>query len=153
MGRSVSHCQRARAAVSLGLDGGVSELEGAFLHAHLARCEECKAYSENVVALTSLLRAQPLEPLGDDVTLTFTHRTPRWRRLRVGTSTAAAAALVLVGLVSATQFAVRPATLSSLGGSSSSVAASTGELKQIYLELQLLDRHDTPNFAPIGRVR
>jgi predicted anti-sigma-YlaC factor YlaD len=150
MGRSVSHCQRARAAVSLDLDGGVSELEGAFLHAHLARCEACGAYSDDVVALTSLLRAQPLEPLGHGVKLTFTHRTSRWRSLSVGTS---AAALVLVGLVSATQFAARPAALSSLDRSSSSVAASTEELRQIYQELQLVDRRDTPNFAPNPRVR
>ena len=152
MGRSVSDCQRAREAVSLDLDRRVSELEGAFLRAHLARCEACAAYSDDVVALTSLLRAQPLEPLGHGVTLTFTHRTSRWRSLRVGTS--AVAALVLVGLVSATQFAaVGPSTLSSLGGSTSSVAASTAELKQLYQEVQLVGRHDTPSFVPTGRVR
>jgi predicted anti-sigma-YlaC factor YlaD len=150
MGRSVTDCQRAREAVSLDLDHRVSELEGAFLRAHLARCEACAAYSDDVVAVTSLLRAQPLEPLGHGVTLTSTYRTSRWRTLRVGTS--AVAALVVVGLVSATQFAaVGSPTLSSRG--TSSVAASTDELKQLYEELQLVGRHDTSSFIPNGRVR
>ena len=147
---NAGNCQRARVAVSLDLDGGLSELERAFLHAHVARCEACGAYCDDVLALTSLLRSQPLEPLGHGVTPAFSQRTSRRRRLRVGTSTAA---LVLVGLIAATQFSVRPTTLSSLSGGTSNAAASTKELKQIYHELELVSRHDTPNFIPTGRVR
>jgi len=131
MWRNVRECQRARMAISLGLDGELSQLERAFLHAHTTRCEACETYRDDVVARTSLLRAQPLEQLGHDVTM-FTPRTRR-RSLRPGTS-AAAAALVVVGLMAAAQFAIRPSTLSSLDASGSSVAASTEELNQIYEE-------------------
>jgi predicted anti-sigma-YlaC factor YlaD len=144
-------CQRTREAVSLDLDGKLSEFERAFLDAHIARCGACADYRHDVVALTSLVRAQPLEPLGHGVTLTHASRASRRRSLRLGTRSAAAA-LVLVGILASTQFAASP-PMFSLRPGSSNVAASTLELKQIYNEVNLIDHHGIENVTPTGRVR
>lgn len=52
---------RARFWVSLRLDGELSELEGALLDGHLARCGECAAFAAGSDAATIALRAAPLE--------------------------------------------------------------------------------------------
>jgi predicted anti-sigma-YlaC factor YlaD len=54
-------CDRARFWASLRLDGELSELEGALLDAHLARCAGCRAVAEGFDASTTVLRAAPLE--------------------------------------------------------------------------------------------
>jgi predicted anti-sigma-YlaC factor YlaD len=149
-----SNCQRVRIAVSLDLDGGSSELERAFLNAHVANCDACAAYCDDVVSTTSLLRSQPLEPLVHGVTLTFTRTSWRERSLRLGTS--AAAGLILVGLLSATQFSLNPRTVSHLRSDATRAAGTSKELKEIYDELspaRLVSRQDKPSFLPTGRVR
>ena len=45
------NCDRARAWVSLKLDGELSELEGFMLESHLARCEACRAFATDAVRL------------------------------------------------------------------------------------------------------
>ena len=55
-------CDRARAWVSLRLDGELSELEGFMLESHLARCEACRAFAADTVGFTTALRTAPLEP-------------------------------------------------------------------------------------------
>ena len=55
-------CARARFWASLRLDGELSELEGALLDAHLARCPECAAYAADSEASITVLRAATLEP-------------------------------------------------------------------------------------------
>jgi predicted anti-sigma-YlaC factor YlaD len=54
-------CERARFWASLRLDGELSELEGALLEAHLARCAGCQSVVEGFGASTSMLRSVPLE--------------------------------------------------------------------------------------------
>src|SRR5439155_23151048 len=54
-------CARARFWVSLRLDGELSELEGALLEAHLARCADCAAFAAGSDAATIVLRGAPLE--------------------------------------------------------------------------------------------
>ena len=56
-------CERARSWVSLDLDDELSELEGAMLRAHTARCVPCAQFQSEAVAITHKLRLAPLEPL------------------------------------------------------------------------------------------
>ena len=54
------NCDRARAWVSLRLDGEISEVEAALLEAHLGRCASCREFEESVHGAVVVLRAQPL---------------------------------------------------------------------------------------------
>src|SRR5437868_7865554 len=56
-------CARARFWASLRIDGELSELEGALLDAHLARCVECSAIAAGFGASTKALRSARLERL------------------------------------------------------------------------------------------
>jgi predicted anti-sigma-YlaC factor YlaD len=60
MNESGHLCERARFWASLRLDGELSELEGALLDAHLARCAGCRVVADGFDASTSALRAAPL---------------------------------------------------------------------------------------------
>jgi anti-sigma factor RsiW len=50
-------CARARFWVSLRVDGELSELEGALLDAHLARCVHCREFALAADASTTAIRA------------------------------------------------------------------------------------------------
>jgi anti-sigma factor RsiW len=52
-------CDRARQAVSLHLDGELSQLERALLDRHLERCSECAEFAADASVLTRELRAAP----------------------------------------------------------------------------------------------
>lgn len=52
-------CERCRGQVSLDLDGGLSELEAAWMRRHLAACADCRAFAARVRGATALLRAAP----------------------------------------------------------------------------------------------
>lgn len=95
-------CERSRAFVSLRLDGELAELERRMLDAHLARCAPCRTAVHELSAITSAVRATPLEPIGELA-------TPRYRRPWTGRlrPVAAVAATLLVGIGAAG--AVRPA--------------------------------------------
>jgi predicted anti-sigma-YlaC factor YlaD len=85
-------CERARFWASLRLDGELSELEGALLDAHLARCAGCQSVAEGFGASTIVLRSAPLEhatPVALDLP-----RSPR--RLL---ATIAVAATLVLGLI------------------------------------------------------
>jgi anti-sigma factor RsiW len=85
-------CERARLWASLRLDGELSELEGALLDAHLARCAGCRVVADGFVASTTALRSAPPErpaPVALDLP-----RSPR--RLL---ATIAVAALLVLGVV------------------------------------------------------
>src|SRR5436305_1138715 len=56
-------CQKAREAVSLQLDGELSELGSLRLATHLRRCEACSAHALELSATLDLLRSAPLEQL------------------------------------------------------------------------------------------
>jgi anti-sigma factor RsiW len=86
-------CDRVRGQVSLELDGEISQLERVMVAAHLRRCDRCRAFRDDVVAITRALREAPLEQLEHPVVL------PRRRRVS-GTAVrvAAAAASIAVAL-------------------------------------------------------
>jgi anti-sigma factor RsiW len=68
-------CERARRAVSLRLDGELSELEEAVLDSHLASCAHCTMFAADVTGAAATLRAAPLEALGRRVELPLRRRT------------------------------------------------------------------------------
>ena len=86
-----SDCQRAREAVSAQLDGELSELGSARLSAHLRACAACAAYALEAAAISTRLRATPLERPTRPIELPSRGRTP-------GVRVAAAAALASVAL-------------------------------------------------------
>src|SRR6266851_5622975 len=86
-------CARARSWASLRIDGELSELEGALLDAHVARCAECAAFTAGIDASTAALRAVPLAaPAPVSVVLPASPR-------RVFAGVVAAAVLVSVALL------------------------------------------------------
>ncbi|MDH4104443.1 MAG: zf-HC2 domain-containing protein [Thermoleophilia bacterium] len=89
-------CERVRAQSSLRLDGELSQLESRMLAAHLARCSECRAFDAAAVAMTSELRAAPLEPLSRPIVV---RRIGRAWMARAQLGVAAAVALVALGTV------------------------------------------------------
>ena len=141
-------CDRARLAVSLELDGELSQLDRAYLDAHVDHCTTCFAYRADLTATTSLIRQQPLEPT-PQVTLVF-ERGPS-RRQHVWRFATSGVALVLVGLLAATQFSRAPSSQSHLRADTRS-AGSAKELRQIYSEFRLVGRDGTSSSPPNGRV-
>src|SRR5438270_469921 len=85
-------CARARFWASLRIDGELSELEGALLDAHLARCDECRTVSDGFVGAATMLRATP--PARVDPVAVHVPRSPGRLFAMI-----AAAALLLVGVV------------------------------------------------------
>jgi predicted anti-sigma-YlaC factor YlaD len=88
-------CDRAREYASLRLDGELSDFERALLDSHLDRCSSCRAFADDLVAVTGRLRAAPLEQPSIVVTL------PRRRFVamrNVQVSAAAAAVVSVVGI-------------------------------------------------------
>ena len=59
---SPQRCDGARARVSLELDGALDDVGRGLPSRHLARCADCAAFAAELGALTTLLRAAPLEP-------------------------------------------------------------------------------------------
>lgn len=90
------NCDRARAWVSLKLDGELSELEGFMLESHLARCEACRAFAADAAGFTTALRIANLEQLGRPVSLPAGRRTMR-RAVQFGAAAALVAASVGLG--------------------------------------------------------
>ena len=90
------NCDRARAWVSLKLDGELSELEGFMLESHLARCEACRAFAADAVGFTTALRTAPLEPLERPVSLPAGRRSMR-RAVQFGAAAALVATSVGLG--------------------------------------------------------
>jgi hypothetical protein len=87
-------CERARECASLRLDDELSEFEQALVHAHLARCEPCRAFADELEATTNHIRSTPLERLEQPVALPSRRRLVPRRPVEV----AAAAALMLTTL-------------------------------------------------------
>ena len=87
-------CERARECASLRLDGELSEFEQALLAAHLARCEACRAFADELDAVTAHVRATPLARLERPIALPSRRRLVSRRPVEV----AAAAALMLTAL-------------------------------------------------------
>ena len=85
-------CQRAREAVSMQLDGELSELGSARLSAHLRECEACAGYALELAALTTRLRTAPLEQLPAPVALPSRRRRPALQLAAAAAAVVAAAA-------------------------------------------------------------
>lgn len=89
-------CHRTRQHVSLRLDSELSELEEAFVTAHLARCAACRSFANDLEILTEALRFAPLaEP---PVQFQLPHRPASITVTHAGT--AAAAAILLAVAIS-----------------------------------------------------
>jgi predicted anti-sigma-YlaC factor YlaD len=88
-------CERARQWSSLRLDGELSELEGALLDSHLARCADCRAFAADTAWIVDALRAAPVERVDARVTVVAPRST---RRIHIA---AVAATCVLVLLAAA----------------------------------------------------
>jgi ferric-dicitrate binding protein FerR (iron transport regulator) len=87
-------CDRTREWVALRLDADLSDFETALMTAHLERCPTCRAFGEEVGAITAVLRSAPLEGLEQPVRLPAPGPLP-FRRLPL----IAAAAVVLLAAV------------------------------------------------------
>ena len=85
-------CARSREWASLRADGELSELEAALLDAHLARCDDCRAFTEALDGIVLSLRTAPAA-----VPAPIEVRAPRDRRRVV--PILVAAALVAVAAV------------------------------------------------------
>ena len=94
-------CERARSWVSLDLDDELSELEGAMLRAHTARCVPCAQFQAEAVAITHKLRLAPLEPLPAPIALPPRRRVVG-RLLQVGAAAAVAALAAGIGALLST---------------------------------------------------
>ncbi len=93
--RFSSHsCERARAQVSLRLDGELSPFEDAELRQHLARCGSCSVFEVDTVALTKMVQSTPVEPAAFPILL------PRrqWLSLRQAQVAVAAGVVAAVGV-------------------------------------------------------
>jgi hypothetical protein len=100
-------CERARAWAALAPDGELSRFELRLLAAHLDHCGTCAEFARHVAGVTSLLRAQPLEPPDLTVHVGSVRRRSA-RRLRgplVSAAASAAAVLATVSVVSTANLA------------------------------------------------
>jgi anti-sigma factor RsiW len=97
MDESGQLCDRARFWASLRLDGELSELEGALLDAHLARCAGCREVAEGFGASTTALRSASLErvaPVAVDLP-----RSPRRLLATIAVASLLVLAVITGGLV------------------------------------------------------
>jgi len=91
---SFGECERARQWISAGLDGELSQFEGALLAGHLSACKACTAFLIETRSLTNELRSAPMEHF--DVRVAARKR-PRRIALRLS-PVAASLAVVAVGV-------------------------------------------------------
>jgi anti-sigma factor RsiW len=125
-------CERARECASLRLDGELSEFEQALLHAHLARCELCRSFADELEAMTNHMRSTPLARLEQPVAL-----PSRRRVMRRPVEVAAAAALILtaLGLAGALRTVETSNPTLDFGGPGVSNTLETREFKDIRREM------------------
>jgi predicted anti-sigma-YlaC factor YlaD len=93
-------CDRARAQISSRIDEELSELEDARLSLHLAGCAACRAYEVDVIAVTKMVRAAPLEPLEFPVSIARRRRS-MLRQFELAAAVTLAAAIGLGSMFSA----------------------------------------------------
>lgn len=134
-----SDCDRARQAASAAVDGELSQLERAFLDAHLGTCPGCEAFAADLGTLAGMLRSARPEPLPH--TLAFRRPRRRARSLSLAVAVGAAA------LTGALGFVFGEALSPSGGGSAgSSAAISVRQPSSVSLAARLFA------FAPPGRA-
>jgi hypothetical protein len=95
-------CARTRQQLSLCVDSELSEFEFMLLEAHLALCDDCRTFEQEVTSFTNALRAGPVE------TPSISFQPPRRRArldvvvggaLRAGSAAAAIAVVAISGLI------------------------------------------------------
>src|SRR6266498_2943416 len=92
-------CDRARQAVSLQLDGELSQLERALLDRHVGRCAACAAFAADATALTEQLRAAPVLELEWPIQLPLSRRVGhRFRHVGAWAAAASVAATALLAV-------------------------------------------------------
>jgi predicted anti-sigma-YlaC factor YlaD len=128
---SLHSCDRVRELVSAALDGELTELEGARVHAHLAACTGCRTYAAGANEASRLLRETPLEELNLPILLP-SRRLAVARKLQV--AAAAAALVATVGLSAAV------GTISSSPRSNVRSGATGAKLRFPEQELRMLER-------------
>lgn len=92
---TIEPCERARAAAAFEVDDALSQLERAFLDAHVAQCADCRVFRCEIEGLTATIRAAPLAPFRAQLVL-----PSRRRVLSAASRVAAVAATVAVALTS-----------------------------------------------------
>lgn len=114
-------CEQVRGHISAGLDGELSEVEGARVEAHLGSCAACREFSGRVREAANVLRAAPLEDLDFAIVLP-SRRLAVARRIPVAAAAAALVAAVglgaLVGGFGSSNSALRAARATSSGSAS-----------------------------------
>jgi anti-sigma factor RsiW len=138
------NCDRARAWVSLRLDGEISELEEKLLEAHLGRCAACSEFEESVRGTVVALRSRPLERLEHPISVTGRRRV-RVRPAAVARVAAVVAAVAGATTVLTTQVARSPATHAQ-SPTSATVAVEDKDLEQLRT-LKLLQLGGRPHHA------
>jgi predicted anti-sigma-YlaC factor YlaD len=138
-------CARACQQLSQHMDSELSEFELVLLEAHLARCDDCRAFGQTITGLTETLRSVPME----QPSVSF--QPPRIRTrfdalftgaLRAGSAAAAVAVVALTGLIA-------------FNGSSTAIPAVDIEQARSVLslheqQLQQLDRAHAETRVPRG---
>jgi len=100
-------CDRARQAVSLGLDGELSQLERVLLERHLERCAACAEFSADVSGLTHQLRAAEVVRLERPIELPLRRRVGQG--VRHAGAWAAVASVAVTALLAVTALPVQRA--------------------------------------------
>ena len=109
-------CAQVAKQLSLREDSELSEFELVLLEAHLARCDDCRAFAEGIAALTKTIRNAPLER--PSISFELPRRRARLdgilaASLRIGSAAAAIAVVVVSGVI-ALNGSTRPVRVSDL---------------------------------------
>jgi predicted anti-sigma-YlaC factor YlaD len=89
-------CERARAWISVEIDGELSDFESILLRSHLVRCESCKTFKLDGAAFTRRLREASLETMSRPVTISR-RRSVAFMAFRVPGAAALAAVMIASG--------------------------------------------------------
>lgn len=119
-------CARARFWVSLRVDDELSELEGALLDAHLARCGDCREFALGAAASTDAIRAASY--IGHAPVVLDVRRAPRRVVAGAGVAALVAAAAVAGVLVRGT---ISPSSTHPTAGGQVAVVASVETADQL----------------------
>ena len=135
-------CARARFWASLRVDGELSELEGALLDAHLARCAHCAEFATGATLSTTWLREAQLERSAP-ITISVPKAAPR----------RAAAGVVAAAVVLATALVAGFVHGTGTGGRTSALRPTVSIVSSVETpdELRRLRRTSLLNQRPVPR--
>lgn len=134
-------CERAQSLASLALDGELTEVDELRLEAHLRECAVCALHVREVRALTTALRAAPLESWGR-----------RFEHPRRPAAASRRRTLVLRGAVAASLVALS-AGLGVFAGSLAREPAEPTRTAPPAPEVALLERSEARELRDLRRVK